>query len=454
MEEEGVIESSIPDASECDVSIPRGGPIYVPNMLSPSTTLNHFHSSLLYQLQDIEAELLNHLHHEHEHENDLSVHDLKLFTDHDLMDMALKQLFHDRDNNSNNNNNNNNENQPPLLDQSNANNSTTKRKRKTRGSNNAILQSDCLEKAEQIVRIKHKQEEDKEAVRLNSFNPACKITESAQSSTRVERMRSLRSTSSIRKVNTVNLQEQIPVQHPEVVLSVEVYHNVRKRVKTQELLVLGGQTLSALRDKIYCSMDHVMQKAGQGDPSGYFLIEDVFYNDLRDPSAIDYSRPILDWLQNSKEEVQKKWEYIMNGEVQQKQKLIMGEVSAPDLPHFTSGEMHKIHFCDLRIRLGAGYLYCHQGDCNHTLVIRDMRLLHPDDMHNRAVYPITTFQRKLIFQKCSVCNIFRATKVTVDDKWTPKNPCFFCDECFTLLHLDEDGSPLHRGYKEYDYNHD
>ncbi|XP_019426809.1 PREDICTED: snRNA-activating protein complex subunit isoform X3 [Lupinus angustifolius] len=350
MEEEGAIESSIPDSSECDVSIPRGGPIYIPNMLSPSTTLNHFHSSLLYLLQDLDQELLNHHHHD-----DLSVHDLKVFTDHDLMDMTLKQLFHDRENN---------ENHPPLLDQSNDKNSRRKRKRK--GSNNAILQSGCLEKVEQIVRIKHKQEEDKEAVRLNSFNPSCKITESAQSSTRVERMRSLRSTSSIRKqVNTVNLQEQIPVLHPEVVLSVEVYHNVRKRVKTQELLVLGGQTLSALRDKIYCSMDHVMQKAEQNDPSGYFLIEDVFYNDLRDPSAIDYSRPILDWLQNSKDEAQKKWEYIMNGEVQQKQKSIMGEVSAPDLPHFTSGEMHKIHFCDLRIRLGAGYLYCHQEVIAH-----------------------------------------------------------------------------------------
>ncbi|KAE9616348.1 hypothetical protein Lal_00017552 [Lupinus albus] len=448
MEENDVIESSIPDSTECDVSIPRGGPIYVPNMLSPSTTLNHFHSSLLYQLQDLNVQLLNHHHHNDHDHDDLSVHDLKVFTDHDLMDMALKQIFHDRENN--------NENHPPLSDQSNAercNQNNSRRKRKRRGTNNSILQSGCLEKVEQIVRIKHKQEEDKEAVRLSSFNPACKITESAQNSTRIERMRSLRSTSSIRKVNTVNLQEHIPVLYPEVVLSVEVYHNVRRGVKTQELLVLGGQTLTALRDKIYCSMDHVMQKAEQNDPSGYFLIEDVFYNDLRDPSAIDYSRPILDWLQNSKEEAQKKWEYIMNGEVHQKQKSIMGEVSAPDLPHFASVEMDKIRFCDLRIRLGAGYLYCHQGDCNHTLVIRDMRLLHPDDMHNRAVYPITTFQRKLIFQKCSVCNIFRATKVTVDDKWTPKNPCFFCDECFTLLHLDEDGSPLYHGYKEYDYNH-
>ncbi|RDY01517.1 snRNA-activating protein complex subunit, partial [Mucuna pruriens] len=66
-----------------------------------------------------------------------------------------------------------------------------------------------------------------------------------------------------------------------------------------------------------------------------------------------------------------------------------------------------------------------QGDCTHTLVIRDMRLIHPDDVHNRALYPIITFQLKLRFQKCSVCKIFRATKITVDDKWTPENPSNF-----------------------------
>ncbi|XP_061337051.1 snRNA-activating protein complex subunit-like [Gastrolobium bilobum] len=82
-----------------------------------------------------------------------------------------------------------------------------------------------------------------------------------------------------------------------------------KAAKTQEFLVLGGQTLTALRGKIYCSMDQAMEKAGQHNPSGYFLIEDVFYTYLRDPSAIDLTSPILGWLRNSKEEeAQKKWE--------------------------------------------------------------------------------------------------------------------------------------------------
>lgn len=37
--------------------------------------------------------------------------------------------------------------------------------------------------------------------------------------------------------------------------------------------MLGRQMLTELRDVICCLTDQVMQKAGQYDPSGYFLIE-------------------------------------------------------------------------------------------------------------------------------------------------------------------------------------
>lgn len=89
-------------------------------------------------------------------------------------------------------------------------------------------------------------------------------------------------------------------------------------------------------------------------------MQDVFYTDLRDPSAIDLTKPIMDWLRNSKEEAQKKWECIVNGELQLKQKAVVGEASVSHMPRFSSIEMQKIRFCDLSFRLGAGYLYCHQ----------------------------------------------------------------------------------------------
>lgn len=81
---------------------------------------------------------------------------------------------------------------------------------------------------------------------------------------------------------------------------------------------------------------------------------------MRDPSAIDYSGPIFDWLRNSRDDALKKWESIITGELQQKQRAILGNVTPSKLPNFKAVDMHKTRFCDLRFQLGAGYLYCHQ----------------------------------------------------------------------------------------------
>ena len=94
-----------------------------------------------------------------------------------------------------------------------------------------------------------------------------------------------------------------------------------------------------------------------------------------------------------------------------------------------------------------------QGDCKHVIVVRDMRLIHPEDVQNRATYPITTFQLKLRFRKCSVCKIYRAEKVTVDDKWAPMNPCYFCKNCYYMLHY-ANGALLYDEFSVYDYHHE
>lgn len=47
-------------------------------------------------------------------------------------------------------------------------------------------------------------------------------------------------------------------------------------MQTQEFLVLGRQFLTEVKDKIYCSTDDIMEKAGKFDRSGYFLIEVSF----------------------------------------------------------------------------------------------------------------------------------------------------------------------------------
>ncbi|GKV32025.1 hypothetical protein SLEP1_g40662 [Rubroshorea leprosula] len=460
-------------------SIPRGGPIYTPTLVSALTRVPYFQNSILRELHDLKLEL------DSDSSlladaDDISVDDLKILSDKDLVELALKEAFKEGEDGENASQVS--EKCPTSLSKNkqlesshegddiaassdvkrgrssrNCSNGTMIRKKKgskkrRRKVNNHPVES-YVAKVEGLAKVKLKQDEDKATARLHCLSASSKINDCAiPSSEGIERMKSLKSTNSARKVTASDIKEHIPVACPEVVLCVEVYHNIRKWSKTQEFLVLGQQTLTELRDKIYCLSDQVMQKAGKHDPSGYFLIEDMFYNDLRDPSATDYSKPILDWLKNSKDDAQKKWDCILTGQLQKKHKAILGSSTNSQLPHFGAVDMNKTQFCDLRFRLGAGYLYCHQGDCKHTVVIRDMRLFHPEDVNNWAAYPIVIFQQKTLVQKCNVCNIYRGTKVTVDDKWAMENPCYFCDHCYALLH-SEDG-PSYSNFSVYDYLHD
>ncbi|KAK3218723.1 hypothetical protein Dsin_012693 [Dipteronia sinensis] len=354
------------------IEIPRGGPIYIPNMASHLTKVPDFETCLVRLLQELEAELCCDSSQLCE-DDDLSVDELKVYTEEELVGLAMKEAFQDQNNAENSERPGEGE-SSSTFDSSIVSLSETSCKdvvprKNSRTPKKRKVQDSYIAKVEQLAMIKLKQDEDKAAARLHSFNSSCKINEcSIPSSDNSERMKSLRSTDSAKQVKSSDVQEHIAVLYPETLLCVEVYHNTKKMTK------------------------------------------EVFYNDMRDPFAIDYSEPVFDWLRNSKDEALKKWECIINGELQQKQRVVLGSVSASHLPHFKAIDMHKARFCDLRFRLGAGYLYCHQGDCKHTIVIRDMRLIHPEDIHNRAAYPIVIFQIKQRVQKCNVCKIYRATK--------------------------------------------
>ncbi|TYK29378.1 snRNA-activating protein complex subunit-like isoform X3 [Cucumis melo var. makuwa] len=505
------------------LSIPLGGPIYAPNLVGPLTRVPHFESSVVQEFQSLEAEL--HLDSSQLCDEDISIDELKLFTEEQLLNMALEESLQS-DENANNQSELPEENMnagllskvrnlylefifachenlnlygiveskcekivPAVLEAtflarcivrsliilrkngilreceeevnghnleadpaSNANRSTNKMTtRKRKKEELSIIEEKSIAKVAEIAKLKQKQEADRAVVQLHAFKWKKDIASSSSESK--ERLKSLRSTNTSAKVKSLNDGKHESLHHPMTVLFVEVYHKSRKMVKSQEFLALGRQTLAELKDKIYCSTDTLMQKAEQQDSSGYFLVEDVFCNDLRNPSAIDYSKPILDWLRNSEDEARKKWECIITGELQQKNSVV-GEVSDLHVPHFRSVSMSKVRFCDLKFRLGAGYLYCHQGDCKHTIVIRDMRLIHPEDVHDRAAYPIVTFQLRTRAQKCDVCNIYRAKKVTLDDKWAQENPCYFCEDCYFLLHYSKEGNLLYNDFVVHDYLQD
>ncbi|PRQ24398.1 putative snRNA-activating protein complex, subunit 3 [Rosa chinensis] len=68
-----------------------------------------------------------------------------------------------------------------------------------------------------------------------------------------------------------------------------------------------------------------------------------------------------------------------------------------------------------------------------TVVIRDIRLLHPEDIQNRAAYQLLLYQLKLHVQKYKVCQMYSATKLTVNDNWIAENPCYFSDNCYLSM---------------------
>ncbi|MCL7029941.1 hypothetical protein MKW94_008233 [Papaver nudicaule] len=183
-------------------------------------------------------------------------------------------------------------------------------------------------------------------------------------------------------------------------------------------LVLGKQSLAELRDRIYCSTDQLMQKKKKNNTD-----------------VVDYNEFIFDWLKNSKKEALEKWDWILSGPLQAKQKALFGDTKTSHLPDFRAVDMHKICFCDLSCRLGV-------------------RLIHPEDEQNRADYTVFMFQTKDRFEKCYFCKIYSVTKVTVEDKWAQENPCYFCDNFYYLVHYNEDGSLLYDDYTIYDYHHD
>eukprot|EP00026_Physarum_polycephalum_P005168 Phypoly_transcript_05197.p1 GENE.Phypoly_transcript_05197~~Phypoly_transcript_05197.p1 ORF type:complete len:577 (+),score=165.53 Phypoly_transcript_05197:201-1733(+) len=236
--------------------------------------------------------------------------------------------------------------------------------------------------------------------------------------------------------NSVNNLAMVPVETPstpvdknDVILSLAFYHQSRP-LKTQEYLVLGSQPLTVLRDRLYCLSDYIFQNVQARKPSGYFFFETTFYADMRDDEALDYAQTVIDWAAGNPRFLQ------------------------PEAGPLRKEIMHETTFNDLSLRIGAPYLYVHQGDCQHIITITDMRLINKSDNQNRNAYPLQTFQTKIRRRKCRVCDIYPAKCITIGDKLSPENPCFYCDLCYHPLHYTEDNQLLYDDYLVFPYFHE
>ncbi|KAK9867327.1 hypothetical protein WJX84_011559 [Apatococcus fuscideae] len=272
----------------------------------------------------------------------------------------------------------------------------------------------------------------------------------------------------------------------ETILRIELRPSDKPTKTGQVFLVLATNTLAQLRDKIHCHADISMVSVhGSLAPSSFFYMEGIFYNDWRHPEAQDYSEEIRDfcWRQGV-EPPAGAVQSLEHTPVPAAVHEPMGEESlaahqhqggltvhgstdtlAPHLEISTAGgclgsrDMATTRFQDLDLRIGprAGYIFCHQGSCEHLVVVRDIRRIHPldgGDPRFMGSYPYLTGQDEPAKRNCEICGKKHGVCITHDDMIAPHNPCIWCQECYEMLHFvseDDDRKVLGASHKVFPY---
>lgn len=279
-----------------------------------------------------------------------------------------------------------------------------------------------------------------------------------------------------------------------VILQVEVYDNCKQFVKYPklncEVLVHGDTRLTQLKDEIECLADYRRaaenyglvndlkkkksddedekkddgntsngkrankryigaKEANEANESGFFFIENVFYDDLRSKNSVSLSKNIVDAskkyfircpgmkLEDSDDDDEDEDEEESGKEngassLQKKEKL------KPS--NFTSRDMRETTFSDLEIVPGKAYLYRHQGTCDHILRFRDVRMAHMDSETAKIsseYYPIVISEARTVRKQCMCCETHDATVTAYGDEMAVCSPFFWCDSCFDVAHPTE-----------------
>ncbi|KAL1917012.1 uncharacterized protein VTP21DRAFT_5210 [Calcarisporiella thermophila] len=217
------------------------------------------------------------------------------------------------------------------------------------------------------------------------------------------------------------------VTAPDLVLTVDIDVANRPGTLLQRFEILGEQPLTVLRDAMACVSDFLVSDPHQASintqrrkvSSSFLCVENVFYNDLRYAQAQDYSKPIIEWLKRESRSV------FYGGLAPEAR--VMGETK----------------FVDLAIRLHYPYVLMHQGECEHIVTFRQVRLLNKQDDQRLKSYPRQLFRCRAFRPKCRQCQIFPANYITVNDIPAGETPTYFCEECYEKFHYGPDGKLLY-----------
>lgn len=163
-------------------------------------------------------------------------------------------------------------------------------------------------------------------------------------------------------------------------------------------LVPAGLPLSALRDAIYCVTDTNVAnvKPEWMTRNALFYFEGAFYIDTRhEQGVVDYSKPLREFCEAHRIAAPQGGPDIFPDAVE------------VDAMGFGVASMHDVCFGDLVLQVNSQrhkYYYCHQGLCEHALVVANVRQLHPGDPQTMDAYPLRLTPVLKKIRICPVCS--------------------------------------------------
>ncbi|KAJ7045690.1 snRNA-activating protein of 50kDa MW C terminal-domain-containing protein [Mycena alexandri] len=185
--------------------------------------------------------------------------------------------------------------------------------------------------------------------------------------------------------------------------------------RSSQHVLLSSQTLGDLFDMIPCTSNEITEEImdagrviGYRDavptrPGSVICIEGLAYGDGESES--DYADKLIQHLQNTSKE----------------------PASLSKAPT----TMHDTPLSSLSLRIGEPYWLLHHGNCEHFIVIEQIRLQHPSDPPSG--YPLTLQITPPILDGCRACSKVPAVWSIMNDERLGESPCTLCGPCWTAM---------------------
>ena len=201
--------------------------------------------------------------------------------------------------------------------------------------------------------------------------------------------------------------------------------------------------MQALVDGIYCLSRRVASEiitdpcqCAVFDSSTFLFMEGTFYDEELDTET--HSRPSDIYYEAYKA--------IENENTSSTARFLF-----PDPSAVKQASLKLTQWIDLKVRLNTPYLYAHLGGCEHVFVITQIRATSLSE-DNVLVLPRVSQALRFRRRKCRICEVYAGTKMLVNDKLLPENPCVVCDKCLEGFHGSEQN--WYKDFEVFPYYHE